>query len=88
MQHSSGVCHYVDSLVLFTDFTVNLDWTVRLQGEEGPCPYIIVISHRPVTSEFLGNNSHCRLYQIYKVYLVQLIYISSRFVLISVTLQP
>lgn len=62
MQHSSGVCHYVDSLVLFTDFTVNLDWTVRLQGEEGPCPYIIVISHRPVTSEFLGNNSHCRLY--------------------------
>lgn len=88
MQYSSGVCHYGDSLVLFTDFTVNPAWTIRLQGEEGPCPYIIAISHRPVTSGFLGNNSHCRLYWIYKVYLVQLIYISSRFIVISVTLQP
>lgn len=35
LQHSSGVCHYVDSLVLFTDFTVNPDWTIRLQGEKG-----------------------------------------------------
>lgn len=62
MQYSSGVCHYGDSLVLFIDFTVNPAWTIRLQGEEGPCSYIIAISHRPVTSGFLGNNSHCRLY--------------------------